>query len=289
MNNQSSSDNNSGHYYAFLPLITDPGDVARNRLFCPLAKSELKYTKRSTLDPQHPPMFACITRTSSKVSNDRDILECHGFICSSTEEAVSIAAQLYQALIDTIKAQGVNKKYRLSRASSISMGSMTSFEDLADISKESPKRPVRRKKVSNSGSGGSSSRMSVSSCEQPPQPPQPPKVTRNSLRRSKRRSLKKRKVKNNVNHWKKSEEDSSTYSTDISDVEDGDEFKTSNGDIYTKVAMPRSRSFMKINNSQSSGTTSYNLQDLFKELKDQVNNLKYCFNFHVCPSFRQSF
>ena len=165
---------------------------------------------------------------------------------------------------------------------------MTSFDDLADVSKDTPKRPVRRKKASTSGSGESSSKMSVSSCEPPPQPP-PQKVTRNSLRRSRRRSLKKRKVKNSVNHWKKSEEDSSTYSTDTSDIEDSDKFKASNGDIYTKVAMPRSRSFMKINNSQSSGTTSYNLQDLFKELKDQVNNLKYCFNFHVCPSFHQSF
>lgn len=33
MNNKNliNSDNNSGHYYAFLPLITDPGDEARNR------------------------------------------------------------------------------------------------------------------------------------------------------------------------------------------------------------------------------------------------------------------
>ena len=31
MNNNNSSDNNSGHFYAFLPLITDPGDEARNR------------------------------------------------------------------------------------------------------------------------------------------------------------------------------------------------------------------------------------------------------------------
>ena len=89
---------------------TTPDIYSYSRLFCPLAKSELKYTKRSALDPQHPPMFACITRTNSKVTNDKDVLECHGFICSSTEEAVSIAAQLYQALIDTIKAQGVNKK-----------------------------------------------------------------------------------------------------------------------------------------------------------------------------------
>ena len=74
------------------------------RLFCPLSKSELKYTKRSTIEPQHPPMFACITRTADKN------LECHGFVCKSTEEAVSIAAQLYQALVDTVKAQGNDKK-----------------------------------------------------------------------------------------------------------------------------------------------------------------------------------
>ena len=49
-------------------------------------------------------MFACITRTADKN------LECHGFVCKSTEEAVSIAAQLYQALVDTVKAQGNDKK-----------------------------------------------------------------------------------------------------------------------------------------------------------------------------------
>ena len=154
----SNSENHSGHFYAFLPLITDPGDEARNRyylfhhhyndfffkacflvfqnifflksakqiekvrilkdslefchfishrLFCPLSKSELKYTKRSTLEPQHPPMFACITRKAD--SSEKD-LECHGFVCKSTEEAVSVAAHLYQSLVDTVKAQGNNKK-----------------------------------------------------------------------------------------------------------------------------------------------------------------------------------
>ena len=81
-----------------------------NRLFCPLSKSELKYTKRTTLEPQHPPMFACITRKSGY--SDKD-LECHGFVCKSTEEAVSIAAQLYQSLVDTVKAQGNDKKVRI--------------------------------------------------------------------------------------------------------------------------------------------------------------------------------
>ena len=52
-------------------------------------------------------MFACITRKSG--NSDKD-LECHGFVCKSTEEAVSIAAQLYQSLVDTVKAQGNDKK-----------------------------------------------------------------------------------------------------------------------------------------------------------------------------------
>ena len=82
--------------------------VKNHRLFCPLAKSELKYTKRSTLDPQHPPMFACITRTTGSEKE----LECHGFICKSTEEAVSVAAQLYQALLETMKTQGNKQKVR---------------------------------------------------------------------------------------------------------------------------------------------------------------------------------
>ena len=54
-------------------------------------------------------MFACITRTADKN------LECHGFVCKSTEEAVSIAAQLYQALVDTVKAQGNDKKVCITR------------------------------------------------------------------------------------------------------------------------------------------------------------------------------
>lgn len=140
------------------------------------------------------------------------------------------------------------------------MGSVTSYDDIekTDIF---PKRPARKKKSSSSGGSGNSSKMSISSSEQS-------KVRKNSLRRSRRRSLKKAK-KNNVNQWKRSDEESSTYSTDeVSDDENSGKFRASNGDIYTKVAMPRSKSFMKMNNNQ--GASNYNLQDLFKELKDQV-------------------
>ena len=56
----------------------------------------------------------------------------------------------------------------------------------------------------------------------------------------------------------------------------------SNGDIYTKVAMPRSKSFMKINHNHNGN--QYNLQDLFKELKDQVCT-KMIFTFFVKSIF----
>jgi hypothetical protein len=56
-------------------------------------------------------MFACIMRRPVSNSNSLDKeLECHGFICKSTEEAVSIAAQLYHALLETLQSQGNNKK-----------------------------------------------------------------------------------------------------------------------------------------------------------------------------------
>ena len=47
----------------------------------------------------HPPVFACVMRRAGMPKQ----LECHGFICSSAEDAIIIAANLYQALVDTMK------------------------------------------------------------------------------------------------------------------------------------------------------------------------------------------
>jgi hypothetical protein len=41
------------------------------------------------------------------------------------------------------------------------------------------------------------------------------------------------------------------------------------GDIYTKVAMPRSRSFMNVVGASTGQKRHYNLQELFKELKEK--------------------
>ena len=36
-------------------------------------------------------------------SKPKKLLECHAFVCSSQADAIAIAAQLYQALVETIR------------------------------------------------------------------------------------------------------------------------------------------------------------------------------------------
>jgi len=47
----------------------------------------------------HAPIFAVVMRSASSPK----VLECHGFICKSTEDAIVIAATLYQSLMAKIK------------------------------------------------------------------------------------------------------------------------------------------------------------------------------------------
>ena len=42
------------------------------------------------MDSPHPPVFACVMRRSGSPKQ----LECHGFICSSAEDAIIIAANI---------------------------------------------------------------------------------------------------------------------------------------------------------------------------------------------------
>jgi hypothetical protein len=66
----------------------------------------------------------------------------------------------------------------------------------------------------------------------------------------------------------------------------------SSGDIYTKVAMPRSRSFMNVVGSSGGQKRHYNLQELFRELKenDGVQSIDDILRHVVSPegmSFQQ--
>ena len=46
-----------------------------------------------------------LKKTSQRQGNSRTkkLLECHAFVCNSQADAIAIAAQLYQALVETIR------------------------------------------------------------------------------------------------------------------------------------------------------------------------------------------
>ena len=91
--------NNNGqvnYSYAFLPLICDPEAQEKFNTYYPLNVAD-----PTIMDGPHPPMFACVMR---KIGESR-ILECHGFICRSSEDAIVIAANLYQALLGTMNPE----------------------------------------------------------------------------------------------------------------------------------------------------------------------------------------
>jgi hypothetical protein len=142
------------HRYAFLPLISDPEGNDKSRLYHEL---EGEHEVELAADSPHPPLFACVMRRTG----GQKILECHGFVCSSSEDAIIIAANLYQALLETMKKQKSQKSDRRKEAQtrgedqqSIQTGSM--FSDSDATINSTPVRPPRRKKGSR-GTDGSTS------------------------------------------------------------------------------------------------------------------------------------
>lgn len=113
-----------GMEYAFLPLIADPEAIDKGALFQPLNPTEEK-TILSTAQQDgvgisynhHSPMFAVVMRKMG-VSKQ---LECHGFVCASSEDAIIIAANLYQSLMNNMQNRhnnnnnNVNKGIRLQK------------------------------------------------------------------------------------------------------------------------------------------------------------------------------
>ena len=80
------------HRYAFLPLISDPDGRDKSRLFHDL---ETETEVELAADAPHPPVFACVMRKQGSHSAHKQ-LECHGFVCNTSEDAIIIAANLYQ-------------------------------------------------------------------------------------------------------------------------------------------------------------------------------------------------
>lgn len=148
------------HRYAFLPLISDPEGNDKSRLYHEL---EGEHEVELAADSPHPPLFACVMRRAG----GQKILECHGFVCSSSEDAIIIAANLYQALLETMKKQKSQKSDSVRRErrrddslrsnndhSSIQTSSLFSDSD-ATTNTNAPIRPPRRKKGSRGADGSS--------------------------------------------------------------------------------------------------------------------------------------
>lgn len=139
------------HRYAFLPLISDPEGNDKSGLYNNLnSENEVELASASP----HPPIFACVMRRNG----GQKVLECHGFVCSSSEDAIVIAANLYQALVETMKKQKSQKK----KDKLEDENANGKRESESHVHVEAPIRPPRRKKVirpvdvdtNSSGSGG---------------------------------------------------------------------------------------------------------------------------------------
>lgn len=78
---------------AFLPLITDPENIDKQSLFQPLTTAD----KRRLSSGLHAPLFAVVMRSTHEPHSKQ--LECHAFVCQTPENAIVLAATLYQSLL----------------------------------------------------------------------------------------------------------------------------------------------------------------------------------------------
>lgn len=133
---------------AFLPLITDPDSIDKQQLFQNLNADQQKYIVRET---SHSPIFAVVMR---KIGVQKQ-LECHGFICQTSEDAIVIAATLYKSLMAHMKAKEKVPKNR-NGVTCMSIASSVCNESSA------PTRPPRKKKSTTSSVKSPTGTMDVS-------------------------------------------------------------------------------------------------------------------------------
>lgn len=155
---------------AFLPLITDPENIDKRSLFQPLTAAD----KRRLSSGLHAPIVAVVMRSAGVPKQ----LECHGFVCQTPEDAIVIAATLYQSLMAhmsngapanrTKRPKNRNGISCISIASSsattsnnLSVVSMSTFgtgikKSLSQRSKQGPSRPPRKKRNATSSLSGES-------------------------------------------------------------------------------------------------------------------------------------
>ncbi|XP_018560772.1 uncharacterized protein LOC108903168 [Anoplophora glabripennis] len=125
--------------YAFLPLITDPDNLDKKMLFRTLEDSEKKFITTEA----HSPLFAVVMR---KIGVHKQ-LECHGFVCQTSEDAIVIAATLYKSLVAHMKAKERKPRNKNGVTTCMSIASSVYNEKSGN---SVPVRPPRKKRSSTS-------------------------------------------------------------------------------------------------------------------------------------------
>ncbi|CAG9104373.1 unnamed protein product [Plutella xylostella] len=133
---------NNDTSYAFLPLITDPDNIDRHALFKTLEPPDKKYIL-SNNENSHSPLFAVVMRKIGVAKQ----LECHGFVCQTSEDAIVIAATLYKSLMSHMSRQSHTEKKKLKNRNGVSCMSVTSSISPHDTH---PVRPPRKKRSTES-------------------------------------------------------------------------------------------------------------------------------------------
>lgn len=153
-----------GYEYAFLPLIADPDGSDKAPLF-----RDMDAGDRARLDAagDHSPVFAVVTRAAGKR------LECHGFACETENDALLMAANLYGALVTAMS----------SAAEAVDVDAPTAGEGGGRRTAPSAKRVIRQRNgfTSMSSTAGSSVTGGGVSEEAPAlPPPRPPRRNKKS-------------------------------------------------------------------------------------------------------------
>ena len=91
-----------GRSCAFLPLIADPDGQDKSGLFEPLHEQRHMDVARGA----HSPLLAVIMRQRGATRQ----LFCHAFECACAEDAIVMAANLYQALMINMKGKHTQSK-----------------------------------------------------------------------------------------------------------------------------------------------------------------------------------
>ncbi|CAG7834646.1 unnamed protein product [Allacma fusca] len=159
---------------AFMPLISDPEGQDKSRLFGRMSPELSKAYKGCVSGHRafrNPPIFACVMREASFS------LDCHAFACKCAEDAIVIAANLYQSLVDkmrTANKEGESGYGSLTRNSPANQSQSSPNENRSCSSASSQGSPrLTSGNSSSSGGGREGSGHSEGTCQDLKSVPKP--------------------------------------------------------------------------------------------------------------------